>query len=236
MEIVGKSSSGRAITVSEFTVERVDEDKGIVHCVDEFENRWTQSIMRCQFIKKGRKEPKRQVIGFTGLKGSGKDTAAAGLGDYANVKMAGALKEMIRAFMRYIRIGEGEIERCIEGDLKEVPRPYWGGRTTRYVMQHLGTDFGRNMVWDGIWVNAFKLCASGYDRVACTDVRFPNEVTAIHELGGKVIGIIRPGQDNRDAHASEAEIANLDVDMIVLNDGTVRQLQDAVKRVVDGWG
>lgn len=173
------------------------------------------------------------IIGFAGKKGSGKDTAAQALEGYENIKMAGAFKEMIRAFMRYVGICDETIERCIEGDMKETPLQCWGWRSTRFVAQTLGTDWGRDLVWHDIWINAFKIRASRYDKVKCTDVRYPNEVDAIHKDGGLVVGIYNSLIEAIDTHASESHIDSLNVDARICNDGTVPQLHDKVHRTVN---
>lgn len=64
------------------------------------------------------------LVGITGYKGSGKDTAASSLIDkagYTRVAFAGALKAMLRAALEHMAIDSAEIERMVDGDLKEEP-------------------------------------------------------------------------------------------------------------------
>ena len=167
------------------------------------------------------------IVGFAGRKGSGKDTAAGALADAKLVKFADPLKDMVRACMLCAGVSGGTITRCVDGDMRETPLHLWGNRTTRYVMQTLGTEWGRSTVYDRIWVEVFRMRAiqvgnAGRD-VACTDVRFPNEVDAIHALGGKVLFIERPGLAKDDTHASE-DVDQLERDATIVNDGTVDDL------------
>lgn len=172
------------------------------------------------------------IVGFAGKKGSGKDTAAQALSSCAIVKFADPLKEMTRALFRSIGVTEDTIARYVDGDMKETPLACLGGRTTRQFMQWLGTEFGRVLVWDGLWVNAFGMraaahVAAGHD-VACTDVRFPNEVAAIKREGGVVLMIERPGLTAIDGHASE-DTSALYFDAVIVNDGTVEDLHRKVR-------
>ncbi len=63
----------------------------------------------------------KTLIGFVGLKGSGKDTAAAALEPlgFTNVKFAGALKTMIYAYLDYVGVDFVNAHRIVDGDWKE---------------------------------------------------------------------------------------------------------------------
>jgi hypothetical protein len=157
-----------------------------------------------------------KLIGLCGLAGCGKSTVAAYLENelgYARVRFAGPLKDMLRAL--------GLSERHIEGDLKEVPCELLGGKTPRQAMQSLGTEWGRDMVADDLWIRAWA------DRlpvgpVVAEDVRFPNEAAAIREKGGLLIRITGRG-GIAGGHASEAN--RLDVDVEIENTGSLAQLK-----------
>ncbi len=152
-----------------------------------------------------------KLVGLLGRKGSGKDTAALVLlsRGYQNVKFAGALKDMLRCLLFVQGLDNDTIQRMVEGDLKETETPYLGGRTPRYAMQTLGTEWGRDLIADVLWVGTAIRRAMGHDTVM-TDVRFPNEVAAIQEAGGVVFGItadwIKPTPGE---HESEALIDDL---------------------------
>jgi len=160
-----------------------------------------------------------KLVGLTGRKGSGKDTAAKALLDkgYQNVKFAGALKDMLRCLLTYQGADEALIERMVEGDLKEEPTTYLQGRTPRHAMQTLGTEWGRDMIGDNLWVDAAMNRAKLGDTVI-TDVRFPNECQAVKDNGGMVFLIV-PGNhgDSSDMHPSEAMIDELTVDREIVN-------------------
>ena len=60
------------------------------------------------------------------------------------------------------------------------------------------------------------------------DLRFPNEATALLELGATLIRVVRPGLEPDLSHESEAHIGGLPVTREILNDGTVEDLRAAV--------
>lgn len=120
------------------------------------------------------------------------------------------------------------IERMIEGDLKEAPAPEFDGKSPRLVMQTIGTEWGRMMMHPDFWM----VIARGRIRIApwcvVTDVRFENEADLIHELGGQVIRVVRPGTGSGDHHASEKGLDDRYVDHSILNAGTVGMLHEAL--------
>jgi hypothetical protein len=170
-----------------------------------------------------------QIIGFTGLKGSGKDSAALPLvwQGYQLLKFADCLKGMLRTFFLYTGANDEMIDRLIDGDLKETPCPALNGGTTRWAMQSLGTEWGRECIDPNLWTTSTIRRAFNYPLVVISDVRFPNEAAAIQAVGGRVVRIARPGQIAAD-HPSEKFVNSLDANITIQNDGTLAELQQKV--------
>lgn len=175
----------------------------------------------------------KNLIGIAGRKYHGKDTAASALEGYENVKFAGPLKLMVAAFLLYCGEDEETVDRRINGDLKEVPCEHFGGKTPRYVMQTLGTEWAREMVWQDIWLHAFQAHAAGFENVVCSDMRFPNEVDLIKRLGGLTVRVERPGlaETEGSTHPSEAAIDTLPVSIVIRNEGSVEELHARMKEI-----
>jgi len=129
-----------------------------------------------------------RLIAFTGLAGSGKTTAAQYLVEqhgFVRTRFADPLKAMLRS------IGLGHEE--IDGSRKELPSPLLCGKTPRWAMQTLGTEWGRDCIspdlWTTLWTERAGECLDLGGRVVVDDCRFGNEAKAIHRLGGKVVKI-----------------------------------------------
>ena len=169
-----------------------------------------------------------KVVAFTGLAGSGKSTAADFLAtkDYQRVKFAGPLKAMMRAI--------GLTDDHIEGALKEVPTPLLAGRTPRYAMQTIGTDWGRDIIgptlWTGLWYSTVQDVLDHGGRVVCDDCRFANEVEAVHAAGGVVVRLEGRG-GIAGCHASEK--MDFEPDLLVRNTGTRDQLRARIMGALD---
>jgi len=183
-------------------------------------------------------ERKPIVIGIAGRRGHGKDTAAKALEGFENVKFAGPIKAMARAFFAYIGMNPATINRVVDGDMKETPLDCLGGKTGRYLQQVIGTEMGRDLIWDRIWINAAKMRAAQFPKVAITDLRFPNEREAIaDEMGGVTMRVrnprieVKPGE-----HPSEDLVDTLQVQFEIANDGTIEDLHEKVRAVLVASG
>ncbi len=168
----------------------------------------------------------RTIVAFTGPKGCGKSTAAKILIERYNFKrhyFAKPLKEMIKCL--------GLTEEHVNGSLKEVPCKELDGKTPRWAMQSLGTEWARKLISPNLWVNAWKNTLPEEFDVVCDDLRFPNELKVLSELGGVVIEVVRPGFERDQSHESEAH--SLPYNYQIENDGSLEDLAEKIKMVLD---
>lgn len=175
------------------------------------------------------------IVGFTGLAGSGKSTAASYLvtRGFVRTRFAGPLKAMVRAYLNAVGVDPAEIEAMVEGALKEAPHPAWSGRSTRHVMQTLGTEWGRETIDPNLWTNAWRLSAERAENsIVVDDCRFTNEAAAIRAAGGFVVRISRPGQTviETSAHASERQ--PIEADATLWNDGDIGLLHERLAGMI----
>ncbi len=150
-----------------------------------------------------------------------KDYSRYDVSDWLTVRFADRVKDLVGILTNCTRY---QLE---SEEFKNTPILY--GYTPRQLLQIVGTDFGRNMINENIWVD---LTLSNYTEDAkwiIPDVRFKNEVTAIQNLGGLVIRVIRE-YDKKDKHESEQDLSNFDeYNYVVVNDGTLDDLLNRVQ-------
>ena len=191
--------------------------------------------------------PKPFLIGlYSPVMRSGKSEVANAIrrlrpGTVEPVNFASPLKSMADALLKEMGYPENVREEMLYGNLKEVQIPAGKGHTTpRHIMQHLGTDWGRQMIADDLWVSiairkAERYRQSGFS-VVVDDMRFPNEYNAIKAAGGVTIVVHRPGLGVTSAHASEGALDDFGFDYSITNDGTLKDLEartaDTLRQIV----
>jgi hypothetical protein len=156
---------------------------------------------------------------------------------FQRLPLASTLKSMVHTFLLESGVPDFDaLEMISDPDLKETPLQVLNGKTPRYAMQTVGTEWGRNLFGDDLWVKstlskAQALMAQGQS-VVIDDMRFTNEADAIRSAGGEIIRIIRAGAPKPSAtHASEGELNSYHVDHQVSNDSTLECLRQNALRI-----
>jgi hypothetical protein len=176
----------------------------------------------------------RKVVGVTGRKGHGKDTVARMIANEgaAVVRFADPLKQMLRAYYAAHYVPNDTVERKIEGDLKEVPCEWLCGRSPRYAMQTLGTEWGRGQMHPDFWTQSYLNRVLRFSHVVTPDARFENEAEVIRRIGGKIVSVdasLRVPLNEFSHHSSEAGIPASYVDVVVDNNGTEAELKEKIR-------
>lgn len=177
------------------------------------------------------------MIGLAGPARAGKSTAARRMAahyGYREVSFADSLREAARALNPIVH------QDGMRWTLAEVTFGYEGakdhpeyGAEFRGTLQRLGTEVGRQILGQDVWVNAL-LSSVDYivQRVVIPDVRFPNEAAAITERGGVVIRIERDGYEPAGQHLSEHALDDWEFDYVLKNNGSVVELHQALDHVL----
>lgn len=170
-----------------------------------------------------------QLIGLSGLVGSGKSTVAQAIvdmhGSAAVVSFATPLKVMVRALLRYANLTTNEVDTFMTHKQLQIDAVH--GRTMRHILQTLGTEWGRHQIHPDLWTSIGIAAARGTEAglVVFDDVRFPNEQAAIEAAGGRCFHIERTGVVLAGKHISEGFMAG----PVIANDSTP---YDAAERVL----
>lgn len=156
--------------------------------------------------------------------------------EFRHLPFARLIKRMLFTFLIEHGYREEDAIRFMESEKEVCLDRVYGTPTTRYLLQTLGTEWGRNAVHPEIWLAEWESKArvwsrSGVDVVA-DDLRFPNEVEAIWRLGGKVWRIERPGSAIPECagHASEGRLNAIRFDRVINNDADVKELYRKVEK------
>jgi hypothetical protein len=208
------------------------------------------------------------IIGFVGFIGSGKDTAADYLVNFHGFRrdsFANTLKDAVSAVFGWDRtLLEGRTKQAREW--REQVDPWWAERlgmpklTPRWILQYWGTEVCRQGFHDDIWIASLEnKMRKTTDNIVISDVRFPNEIKAIHNAGGQVVRVVR-GPDPvwyQDAwnvnqgptnmswaiskmqmeklgiHASETAWIGKDIDVEIDNNRSIDDLFSQIKSLVE---
>lgn len=169
------------------------------------------------------------LVGFTGRARSGKNTAANVLERMA-IKRGLTVEQFAFADPLKAMIGELGLFSMNELDcIKEQIIPSIGV-SPRFLMQTLGTEWGRDIVHPNLWVILMKnkLLNSTADLKIVTDVRFENEARLIRSLCGGIVRVVRCHDNKVAEHKSEDSIDDRFVRYTLYNNST---LEDFISQV-----
>lgn len=174
----------------------------------------------------------RRIIGLAGFAQSGKDSAARALTSrgWTRVAFADPVREAVKALDPIVDCdGAREVRLC------ELLAQYsWDEAKqhdeVRRLLQRTGTEAGRQIYGQDCWVDiARRKIDRAIGDVVMTDVRFKNEADMIRDMGGLVVRVDRPGVGPKNNHVSES--MPFAPDAVLVNDGTLQDLETAILRV-----
>lgn len=204
------------------------------------------------------------IIGVLGLIGSGKGTVSDILVSKGFVKesFAAPVKDAVSAIFGWDRaMLEGDTTESRE--FREKKDEFWSealGRniTPRLALQLMGTEAGREVFGEDVWVQSLLRRASKNENTVIADVRFPNEIEAIRKAGGHLVCVQRgnwpewfaiavAANDPLFLHAPEAHkemekigihisewawAGHKDIEYLIRNDKTLEDLAEEVEKML----
>jgi hypothetical protein len=182
------------------------------------------------------------IIGLSGYAQSGKDSVAQILVDnhgYRRIAFADKIKEFLYEVNPTLLFNAGWGDKSIK--LQTVVDTYgWDqakqSDNIRSLLQTTGVA-ARSTLGENIWVNAALSGASQNENIVITDVRFENEaqmITYASPNDSQIWRIKRPGVEPVNAHVSETQMDGYKVDQILINNGTLEDLEALIKSRIAG--
>jgi hypothetical protein len=192
------------------------------------------------------------IVGLAGRKSTGKSTISNILLNkgFRKASFAAPLKEYVAKLYNWdvglLNSQEGKEELLplpvvwnqdvadrlsdiIGGGIKIIVREARTFSTRREALQYIGTDVLREIDVN-FHVNEFKKKYSDGRNYVCDDLRFPNELEALTDMGSVCMYLMRPYCSDYSNHASESSLKRTDFKYVFLNDQSER---DMIERMGD---
>ena len=195
------------------------------------------------------------IIGVSGYARHGKDTVAEVLVEEFGFKRV-AFADKLRDFLYALNPRVGELDLSGQGftdvtlmRVRDVVDRYgWDGYKqtdfndeVRGLLQRLGTEAGRNVLWENIWVDAAFHDVNQFENIVVPDCRFPNEAGAIRERGGQIWRVHREGfgpaiAPDGSIHPSETSLDDYNFDVRIENTSTLEGFKAQVRKAYEAYG
>ena len=155
---------------------------------------------------------------------------------YETLSFASPLLEMIETFLMHHGLSMEEIDYYCK-QAKEQPIP-GVGKSYRHLARTLGTEWGRKLVKETTWLDAFE---QKFDRhssrapICVDDMRFRNEAALLTRKGFLLVKVVR--KDARigiqDTHQSDVDLASFaGWDHAISNNGSLEELYESVSLII----
>jgi len=187
------------------------------------------------------------IIALSGYGGAGKDSVADVLVEqhgYVRYAWADTLRLAAAALNPIVHVGKkgkahryNDVVASVGYNVAKFKFP-----EVRVLLQRLGTEVGRELIGDNVWVDAtlnrIKRDGNENGNIVLTDTRFPNEAEAVNcmNIGGRwdsyVVRVNRPGVGPAGDHPSETSLDDYPFDFYIDNDGDLTDLQVTVLSMV----
>lgn len=168
-----------------------------------------------------------RVIGVTGPARSGKDTVA----DMIKDRIGGSRYSFAEPMYAMLAAAGFDFKSPEWAVVKEDPIAGIG-KSPRQMLQTLGTEWGRNLVCEDLWIKLAEVRLGIMTRMIISDCRFDNEADWIRQ-NGIIIRVIRPDVELVNPHESESGITPREGDLTIDNDGDLLTLKKKVNFLMD---
>ena len=166
-----------------------------------------------------------KIVGICGKKRAGKDSLYNAVSNLMGVKVeriafGDMVKGEVASVVKFFEDTDENLE-FMEAH-KERFRP---------LLQWWGTEYRRHFYGSDYWIDSMRSRLHSVpplvETMFITDVRFPDEIELVRDLGGKLIRVDGRGDGSGDSHSSEVALDHIpasDYDYIINNTGDLSQL------------
>lgn len=172
------------------------------------------------------------IIGLSGYARSGKDTVADYLvkkHGFIKLSFADPMREALYRLDPRIEVADMQgvsLAQAVDGlgwENLKADSP-----DVRGLLQRMGTEVGRKMFGENVWIDMAMAKAAGHDKVVFADCRFQNEAEAIRAANGSVWRIERPGVEAPNDHISEHDLDGYQFNAVLNNDLTIEDMHEGI--------
>jgi hypothetical protein len=144
----------------------------------------------------------QRIIVAIGPALGGKSTLCKHIAGYETFSFASPLYDMLS-----IVAGPQVVDTARRNNEKSEPLEVLCGKSLRQGLQTLGTEWGRELIGEDVWVEHLLRRSSGFPRIAIDDLRFPNEYNTMLNRGAIFVRLLPYAalrKDGWQGHVSES--------------------------------
>lgn len=179
-------------------------------------------------LKEGKLIPRIEAIGLSGYSRSGKNTVGRYLEKqgWEQIAFADYIRKSLYTFNPRVSY-DSRVKDIVDSHGWETGKII--SPEIRILLQRFGTEVGRDLINENIWVDLTIKNIPDGSRVVFTDCRFPNEANKVRQIGGKVWRVNRPDWPAVNDHQSETALDDYDFDRIFINDSSIKDLETKIE-------
>lgn len=177
------------------------------------------------------------IVGLIGKMSSGKDTVARFLvkQGFTEYKHTTALTQFLLLLDPIVTSGMTHYSTVFNFNGYEASKRNFVEvrRLQRSTGQGVRDFFGPDLWVQKLWE---QIDLEGKDNVVISDCRYPNEALEVRNSGGYMVKIVRDSVETEDPHPSESGQEQVTPDYVIYNNGTLEDLELAVKEMLGRYG
>jgi hypothetical protein len=176
---------------------------------------------------------RQKILATVGPPLSGKTTFCGNLPQFTPRSFATPLYDMLS-----IVVGKDKVREARRLNQKGEPLAELCGKSLRQALQTLGTEWGRELIGEDVWVDLLLRSSRWLEYIAVDDLRFPNEYDALLRRGAVFVRLLPYAElrnNGWEGHSSESYWRTFKVHKEV-RWNTHEEIRLAAQSFGDEWG